>query len=462
MSFNSLHELAVFLRGFAAERGWEPFHSPKNLAMALSVEAAELMEHFQWLTEQQSLELDANQREAVALEMADVLIYLVRMADLLDAARRKVVKISGGAAAMNALCRQAFAVFRPDEELAALAPLGSGRINGTWLAVTAAGEEYVLQRLNPAVFPDPSLVQANLCRVTEHLRANLPAESGFKVFHVFRSPEGGTAWIDSGGACWRLLSHIDGAALEAVENAEQARQIGAALGLFHQLLAALPPPALADTLPGFHNSPLYLAEYEARRKAPCQPEAADCRDFLRQRRADFFLLEEAQQRGEVTEQAVHGDPKVGNFLFSQDKQQVVSLIDLDTVKPGLLLHDLGDCLRSCCNPLGEEVANLDEIVFRQDFFAAVLTGYFSRAAGLLKPGDIRLLADSARLISLELGLRFYSDYLAGSPYFKADCPERNLFRARAQFALVRSLENQYTELTLIAADCAAPHSLRRI
>ena len=96
MSFNSLEELAVFLRNFAAERSWEPFHSPKNLAMALSVEAAELTEHFQWLTERQSLELDEKQREAVALEMADVLIYLVRMADrldidLLDAARRKVV-----------------------------------------------------------------------------------------------------------------------------------------------------------------------------------------------------------------------------------------------------------------------------------------------------------------------------------------------------------------------------------
>ncbi|WP_417913040.1 nucleotide pyrophosphohydrolase [Candidatus Electronema sp. TJ] len=96
MPFNSLEELAVFLRGFAAERGWERFHSPKNLAMALSVEAAELTEHFQWLTEQQSIELDTRQREAAALEMADVLIYLVRMADrldidLLDAARRKVV-----------------------------------------------------------------------------------------------------------------------------------------------------------------------------------------------------------------------------------------------------------------------------------------------------------------------------------------------------------------------------------
>jgi NTP pyrophosphatase (non-canonical NTP hydrolase) len=96
MPFNSLAELAIFLRKFAAERDWEQFHSPKNLAMALSVEVAELTEHFQWLTQAQSLALSEEQHEAVALEMADVLIYLVRMADRLDidllaAARRKVV-----------------------------------------------------------------------------------------------------------------------------------------------------------------------------------------------------------------------------------------------------------------------------------------------------------------------------------------------------------------------------------
>ena len=96
MAFTSLRELAIFLRQFADERDWEQFHSPKNLAMALSVEVAELTEHFQWLTQAESLSLDEQQREEVSQEMADVLIYLVRMADrldidLLDAASRKVV-----------------------------------------------------------------------------------------------------------------------------------------------------------------------------------------------------------------------------------------------------------------------------------------------------------------------------------------------------------------------------------
>ncbi|XOF33175.1 MAG: nucleotide pyrophosphohydrolase [Candidatus Electrothrix sp. YB6] len=94
-SLDSLTELTAAVRDFAEQRDWEQFHIPKNLAMALIVEAAELAEHFQWLNQQQSRELDAEQQEAISLEMADVLIYLVRMADrlgidLLQAAQKKL------------------------------------------------------------------------------------------------------------------------------------------------------------------------------------------------------------------------------------------------------------------------------------------------------------------------------------------------------------------------------------
>jgi NTP pyrophosphatase (non-canonical NTP hydrolase) len=84
MSEKSLHELTQALRSFAAERDWEQFHSPKNLAMALAVEASELMEHFQWLREDASRDLPESTRREVEEEMADVLLYLLRMADVLD------------------------------------------------------------------------------------------------------------------------------------------------------------------------------------------------------------------------------------------------------------------------------------------------------------------------------------------------------------------------------------------
>ena len=95
MSRDSLDDLNARLLAFARERDWEQFHSPKNLSMALAGEAGELLEHFQWLSEQQSAALDADKKDAVALELADILIYLIRLSerlgiDLIDAAYRKM------------------------------------------------------------------------------------------------------------------------------------------------------------------------------------------------------------------------------------------------------------------------------------------------------------------------------------------------------------------------------------
>jgi len=84
MSEDRLEALRLAQRAFAAERAWEPFHTPKNLAMALAGEAGEVIEHFQWLTAEQSGALDPARREEVALELADVLLYLVRLADVLE------------------------------------------------------------------------------------------------------------------------------------------------------------------------------------------------------------------------------------------------------------------------------------------------------------------------------------------------------------------------------------------
>lgn len=350
---------------------------------------------------------------------------------------------------MTADTRQAVSFFLPGMEISSLKPLGDGNVNDTWLVVSVSGEQYVLQRLNPFVFPDPGLVQGNLCTVTRHLQARLnQTDADFTVLQVLSNGDGAHSYIDHDGAWWRLLSYIDDAqSLNTISTADQAREIGRTLGLFHQLTSSLPPSSLADPLPGFHNTPLYLELYDALLPT-AQGCAPDCRDFIDERRQDVSLLENARKQGTVRQQVIHGDPKVANFLFSRDLRRVISLIDLDTVKPGLLLHDIGDCLRSCCNPLGEEVQASD-VVFDQDMFAAMLAGYFENGSELLTVIDKRLIVGSVRLISFELGLRFYSDHLAGNRYFKVESPEQNLFRARVQFALVRSIESKYTELMKI-------------
>jgi Ser/Thr protein kinase RdoA (MazF antagonist) len=349
---------------------------------------------------------------------------------------------------------RAVSFFLPNVEISSLEPLGSGNVNDTWLVVSAAGDKYVLQRLNPKVFPDPGLVLDNLGKVTSHLQARLDkTDADFTVLQLVSNPNGVLRYIDQAGALWRLLSYIDDSlSLDLVDTPEQAGEIGKALGLFHCLIASLPHSSLDDPLPGFHITPLYLKQYDDLLPAATNA-ASDCRDFINERRQDVSLLEDAHSQRAICQQVIHGDPKVANFLFSRDGNRVISLIDLDTVKPGQLLHDIGDCLRSCCNRQGEEVATAGDIVFDKELFAAMLTGYFSHAIDLLTDRDRELIVDSVRLISFELGLRFYSDHIDNNRYFKISRPGHNLFRARIQFALVRSIESQYTELMEIVERC---------
>lgn len=354
---------------------------------------------------------------------------------------------------MNGEAEHALSFFLPNREIIALTPLGAGNVNESWRATTASGT-YVLQRLNPHVFPDPGLVQNNLAVLTRHLSSRLKQlDTDFIPLQLFRSPGGSCSYTASDKAWWRLLSYIDQSrTVDSLSSTDQAREIGRTLGLFHTLCASLDPSSLADPLPGFHNTPLYLAQYDAL-AADRANESADCQECISSHRQDVSLLEDAREQGRLRQQVIHGDPKAANFLFAKHGSKVISLIDLDTVKPGLLLHDIGDCLRSCCNRSGEEAQT--KVHFDPQLFAALLKGYFCSAADLPTRDDQGLITDAARLISFELGLRFYTDYLVGNKYFKVDHPGQNLFRARIQFALVQSIEDQYTELKQISAAIAA-------
>lgn len=344
---------------------------------------------------------------------------------------------------------RALTFFRPDGVLESVEPLGQGNINDTWRVSLADGTQWVLQRLHPAVFPDPGAVMANMRIVTDHLDRN--PEERYVFFRLATTPQGQDYWIDSSGCCWRLLTHIGHSrTLGSLENPTQAREIGRLLGRFHLLTADLDPATLADPLPDFHITPRCLAHYDAvcaglqgtaRQE---NPEEAFCRALIEALRPTAAILEEA--RGALSQRVIHGDPKATNFLFAADADRAVSLIDFDTVKPGLLLHDLGDCLRSCCNPRGESHADPAATAFDPDLFEAIMQGYLEQAGPLPTPEDQALLVTSAAVISFELGLRFFTDHLAGDRYFKVDRPGQNLHRALVQFHLQQSIQAQQNDL----------------
>lgn len=348
---------------------------------------------------------------------------------------------------------QAAWLFSQGGRVAAVRPFGRGNVNDTYLVTLEGGKlpRFILQRLNPRVFPQPELVMANLKVVTAHLEASLtrsPSGPGrrFQLPRVLLTSDGRDHVVDADGSCWRALTFIEQARSPVVvENSAHAREVGWALGRFHELVSDLPPERLSDTLPGFHITPGYLKHYDAvlaRARLPASPEAAWAVQFIDRRRGLANALEGAKARGELRERVIHGDPKVDNVLLDEATGRAVGLVDLDTVKPGLVHYDIGDCLRSGCNPLGEETADWQKVRCEPELAGAILEGYLERARGFLTEPDYSYLFPAARLLAFELGLRFFTDYLAGNVYFKASHPEHNLARALVQFQLAQSLEDQ--------------------
>lgn len=339
----------------------------------------------------------------------------------------------------------ALAFFFPERKVRSLSPLSQGNINHTLRVELADGVTWVLQRLHPGVFADAEAVMANMRLVTDCLAANDDATMRF--FHLGTNPQGQDRFIDEEGCCWRLLSMIEPSrCLERLENPAQAAGIGRLLGRFHRLTASIPAGQLADPLPGFHVTPRYLHDYDAlsARISPTQSDEPRCAGLIEQLRPLAPLLEE--QRDVLSERVIHGDPKAANFLFAAEGDAAISLIDLDTVKPGLLLHDLGDCLRSCCNPLGEGHDDIAAIRFMPELFTALMRGYVEQASDLLNSMDRSLLVSAAAVISFELGLRFFSDHLAGNHYFTITWPGQNLHRALVQLQLCQSILEQQQQL----------------
>ncbi len=357
----------------------------------------------------------------------------------------------------------AAARFSSQGKILSVREYGTGNVNDTFLVTPAAGPQkpFILQRLNTHVFPRPELVMANLRVLTAHVQGRLlvqPPGPGrrWEMPRVILTLDGRDHWVDSQGSFWRALSFIESAQThDTIKDLDHAREVGYALGLFHLLVSDLPATRLADTLPGFHVTPGYLRRYdEVLEQHPPQnsPEVEFALEFIRARRGWAPVLEQAREDGLLALRPMHGDPKVNNVMLDAATGRAVSLIDLDTVKPGLVHYDIGDCLRSGGNPLGEETADWGQARFAPHYGRAILEGYLSKAREFLTPGDYDYLYEAIRLIAFELGLRFFTDYLAGNVYFKALDPRHNLARALVQFKLAESIESQEAAIRNLIKD----------
>ncbi|MEM8640552.1 MAG: aminoglycoside phosphotransferase family protein [Cyanobacteria bacterium P01_G01_bin.54] len=356
--------------------------------------------------------------------------------------------------------------FQPQSEITDICAWGSGNINHTFRVCCTDEycDRFILQRLNTQVFPNPGGIMQNLQVLCRHLQGKLQSEpmsqhwAHWQVPEVLCVADGGNHHIDATGDCWRAIAFIDGHTVDVIKTAQQAREVGRGLGTFHQLLSDLDPTQLVDTLPGFHITPEYLALYDAiaaQTEIAPRPEIDYCQRMVAARRQSLAgILETAKAEGKLPLRVMHGDPKVNNIMLDTQTGQAIALIDLDTVKPGLIHYDIGDCLRSACNPLGEETPNWQAVQFDLERCQSLLAGYLAAAQNFLLVNEYDFLYPAICLLPWELGLRFFTDYLAGNVYFAVQDPQQNLRRALVQFKLLESIEAQATE---IQACIAASH-----
>lgn len=350
--------------------------------------------------------------------------------------------------------------FLGDRQPLRLQVLGAGLINQTWL-VDGVQPRAVLQRINPVVFPDAAAIMTNLAHLEAHL-ATRP-RSGLRLPAVrVAVADGARLLVDDAGGQWRLLEYIESSqVLGHPCQPHQATEVGAILGRFHAACADLDPATLTPTLPGLHATPAWLAglrqALDGQREATS--DLADLVAAIEARAALVPVLEQARAAGQLPLRVVHGDPKLDNVLFSADGRQAIALIDLDTVQPGLIHHDLADCLRSCCNRRGEAAIGTGTgigtgaVHFDLGLAAAILAGYARAAPGLLTATEVALLYPAIRLLPLELAIRFLTDHLHGDRWFRVAYRGQNLDKARVQLALLADIETQAGPLQQLIADC---------
>jgi len=330
---------------------------------------------------------------------------------------------------------------------------GNGNINDTYLVTTDFNEEphFILQRINQQVFKQPKLIMKNMCIFTEHMRKRAREDGHlWEMPRVLKTIEGQDFYLDDENNFWRAISYVEGArSFDTIISTDHAREVGHALGTFQHLISDLPVETLSDTLEGFHITPRYLEQYDrtlSHNGFASNAEVRWAKEFVAARRKWAHVIEDARVQGKLQLRPVHGDPKVNNVMIQEGTGRAISLVDLDTVKPGLIHYDIGDCMRSGCNPLGEETEQWEAVCFDPEIGEAILTGYLTQARNFLTTADYEYLFDSIRLLAFELGVRFFTDHLSGNVYFKVRHPQHNLLRALVQFKLSESIEAHETDI----------------
>ncbi len=342
----------------------------------------------------------------------------------------------------------------------------SGHINGTYQLTyrqqSGFSKKYILQKINTAIFTKPVELMENIDKVTKYIR-RIAAEEGKdperSTLHIIKTQDGKLFYIDEDGEYWRAYNFIDGCvAYDKVEKPADFYNAGVALGIFQKMLDRYPSDQLVETIENFHNTPSRYRDFQKavrEDRAGKQERVREEIAFFEKRKAFYGIITEQIASGHIPLRVTHNDTKLNNVLIDSKTDEVVCLIDMDTVMPGSALYDFGDSIRFGTNTAAEDERDLEKVCFDLDLYREYTNGYLSEMKEKLTPAELALLPESAVLMTLECGMRFLGDHLNGDVYFAIHRPDHNLDRARTQIKLASEMERHIGEMREITNSAIA-------
>lgn len=344
--------------------------------------------------------------------------------------------------------------FQLDSPAVSCEKYGHGHINKTYLVCAKSGKRYILQKMSNEAFKNIPQLMENVAAISAFLKNQDDDER--HMLNLIPTTDGKPYLHDDTGD-WRVYTFIENSiCLEAAETPADFYESAVAFGSFAHLLNDFPAETLHETIPNFHNTPdryrLFkeaLAKDAAGRAKGVQAEI----DFALSREDQAGLLVDQLAAGVLPLRVTHNDTKLNNVMLDKDTRKALCVMDLDTTMPGLIAYDFGDSIRFGASTAAEDEKDLSKVSMSLDLFRVYAEGFLSAFPLITKP-ERESLALGAKLITLELGVRFLTDYLNGDTYFATAYPEHNLDRCRTQFKLVADMESKWNEMNSIIAQFA--------
>ena len=342
----------------------------------------------------------------------------------------------------------------------------TGNINKTYIITFINNDieyKYLVQQINTNVFNDPYILMENILEVTNYLKEQmiLNNDNNHKVLEIIKTKDNDPMcyiYDDKGTKrYYRIYKYIDNSiSYDKSFNKDIVYNTGKAFGNFQKLLNNYPMNSLNETIKDFHDT---KKRYDKLIKDINNlsndrvKEAYQEIEFIIKHQTICDLIINKLNNNIIPYRVTHNDTKVNNVLMNKETLDYLAVIDLDTVMPGSMLFDYGDGIRSTACTSLEDEHDLTKVKIDLELFESYTRGYLSEISDCITQEELNLMAKSIEIITLELAIRFLNDYINGDTYFKVEYNKQNLYRTKAQLALVKDIETKLDYMDSFIKKC---------